>query len=126
MIIPGDLRNFPSTFEIKIAGILCETFWSNTVFVDVGPLCTPDVLIEKRNQLWEVKALDGNSPNTVHHALGRARKQSTNVVLAVRKTRLRTQQIIGKIKGDLKDRRDIKRLILVTKEGKVIVIKGKV
>ena len=105
---------------------MCGYFESSLEFVDVADTHTPDVLVSKTNQRWEIKAINGSSKNTIHHTLARAKKQSENVILVVNRSRLYKNQIIGQIKSELKKRREIKRLVVVMKDGEIFVIKGKV
>lgn len=49
--------------------------------------------------------------------------QSENIIISLYRTKMTPCRAIGRIKAELKKRRDIKRLILVTKDHKIIEIK---
>ena len=113
----------PDRYEIKVAFDLLSYWNSDIVLRKSGQSYSPDLLVVRSNQLWEIKNIRGNSVNTIEHNLARAKMQSENIVISLYRTKMSPRHAIGRIKTELKKRRDIKRLILVTKEHKVIEIK---
>lgn len=125
VITPKNMTTPPDDFEKAIARLLAKYFSSDITFVDTASTSMPDILVIRLNQIWEIKRVDGNKRDTVHHSLGRAKKQSANVILVMGKTKFQLSQVVGYAKQELKIRRDIKRLILLSKPPiKEVVIKG--
>ncbi|MBR0403136.1 hypothetical protein IJI55_01100 [Candidatus Saccharibacteria bacterium] len=120
------MKTPPDSFEKAIARLLSDYFHSDIKFVDTASTSMPDIRVERLNQIWEIKRIDGNKKDTIHHALGRAKKQSANVIIATGRTRFRPQQIIGYIKKELEKRKDTKKLIFIDRQGNILVIKGRV
>ena len=113
----------PDRYEIKVAFALLDYFGSNIILRKSGQSYSPDLLIQKTNQLWEIKNIRGNSVNTIEHNLAKAKMQSGNIIISLYRTKMTPHRAIGRIKAELKKRRDIKRLILLTKDHKIIEIK---
>ncbi|TAH32900.1 hypothetical protein EYC58_01965 [Candidatus Saccharibacteria bacterium] len=79
------------------------------------------------NQRWEIKNIKGNSKRTIQNNLRAADDQSQNVIISLLETKMTQTQALGRIRefyavGPVK----IKRLLLITKEQKVLVIKNKI
>ena len=113
----------PDRYEIKVAFDLLEYWGSDIVLRKSGQSYSPDLLAVKTNQLWEIKNIRGNSANTIEHNLAKAKMQSENIIVSLYRTKMAPHRAIGRIKTELKKRRDIKRLILITKDHKIIEIK---
>ena len=118
--------NPPDHHEISVAFILCSFFQSNVRFVPVGDTRAPDMIIERTGQYWEIKHIRGNGKNTIRHALLSAKGQAENVVISLLDSKMDAKRAIGRIKSEIKTISGIKRVILVTKTGKVVVVFGKV
>ena len=104
---------------MSAAEILLDYFDSNIEFIPSGSnSCSPDLLITRLRQRWEIKIPRGNSKNTIHHALEDISRQSENVVISLLRTKMLPRAAIGRLKGELKFPNRIRRLILITKQGK--------
>ena len=113
----------PDRYEIRVAFALLDYFDSDIVLRKSGQSYSPDLFIKRTNQFWEIKNIRGNGINTIEHNLARAKMQSDKVIISLYRTKMTPHRAIGRIKTELKKRRDIKRLILITKEHKIIEIK---
>ena len=113
----------PSHLELRCGFTLLEYFNSSIEFVPKATIHAPDMRIVKKNQLWEVKDIKGNSKNTIHHNLSMAKKQSENVVITLYSTKMSPKTAIARIKAELKATPEIKRCLLIAKNEKVIKIK---
>lgn len=79
---------------------------------------TPDVKID--GVLWEMKSPTGNGKNTVEKHLQRAGKQSKNIILDSRRTKIEDAAIEKELHKQFHLARSIKRITLVTKAAKLI------
>ena len=86
-----------------------------------GTLPTPDLLVMKTNDLWEIKNIRGNGKNTIEDNLKRAAKQSQNVVISLLRSKMTQTQATARIRYNLeRSHGNIKNVVLVTKEGKTL------
>lgn len=113
----------PSQLELRCAFTLLYYFNSSIEFLPRTQIHTPDIKIVKKNQLWEIKDIKGNSKNTIQHNLSGAKKQSQNIVITLYSTKMAPKVAIGRIKSELNKTTAIKRCLLITKAEKVIKIK---
>jgi len=81
---------------------------------------TPD--IRMGDLLWEIKAPRGNSGRTLDDTIKRALKQSTNIIIDLRRTKLDDKQCEKSLKTNKNLVRGVKRLKIITKRHKVIDI----
>ena len=119
--IPPNVQPRPTQDEINVAIILLKHFKQNIRFIPRQTCHTPD--LEIGNIRWEIKSPTGSGKRNVQHQIHRALKQSKNIIFDARNSKLR----ITKIRGDLiryaAENQNIKRLILIEKDEKVVVIK---
>ena len=113
----------PDWFEMKVAFRLLDFFDSSVEFLPRSQVRTPDLKVKKTGQTWEIKNIRGNGVNTIEHNLAKAKRQSENIVISLYRSKMTPKRAIGRIKAELKHNPDIKRVILVTKEGKVVKVK---
>lgn len=120
VITPVGMKPKPRDHERDVAEILAVYFSSSVEFIPTTEHRTPDFLID--GVLWELKSPQGSGKNNVQRQLKYASKQSENIIISAKRSKLH----INKIKGDLtiqfKKTRSIKRLLLVDKAGHVIEI----
>lgn len=113
----------PNTLEIRCGFTLLRYFNSSIEFLPTTQLHTPDMKVVRKNQLWEIKDIKGNSKNTISHNLSEAKKQSENVVITLYSTKMTPKSAIGRLKSELKKTPSIKKCLVVTKTEKVIKVK---
>ena len=82
VIIPKDVYPKPSSREMSAAYILLEYFNKDIKFVARNNNKTPDFLIN--NKYWELKSPTGNGKYNLQHALRNAAKQSENIIIDAR------------------------------------------
>ena len=122
VLIPGGVM--PHYLETNCAMRIALYFKSKVKFLPTSNIVhTPDILVEKTNQMWEIKNIRGNSDNTIHHNLSKAKNQSENIIITLYSSNMKPKSAVGRIKRELKIRKDIKRCLLVTKTGKVVKVK---
>lgn len=72
---------------------------------------------------WEMKSPQSNGARTMEHAVRSASKQSENIIIDLRRSKLDDDRAIAQIKFHASKRTNIKRLIVITKDGVKIDIK---
>ncbi len=123
LIIPSDIKPKPTKDEQDIGAIMSEKFSSDVVFIKRSTTnTTPDIKIG--NTFWEIKSPRGNSKYTISDSLRRAKRQSQYIVISLARTKMTSRQAEARTRDFLKRSSvGIKRLLIVTKNNKVIDIK---
>jgi hypothetical protein len=79
---------------------------------------TPDVMID--GVVWEVKSPTGSSRYTIQNQFKRAAQQSQNLILDSRRVKLQSKYIEKEVIKQISLRRSIRKLKLITKNGRII------
>ena len=82
---------------------------------------SPDFIMD--GKAWEMKSPQGGSRVTVEHAFKRAAKQSENIILDLRRTKIPTNQAETSIKKLFKTSRRVRALKVITREQELIDLK---
>lgn len=124
LVISSEIVPQPDKYELRVARILAEYFKSDVHFVPRSKNPTPDILVVSTDDNWEIKNIRGNGKHTIEDNLREAGKQSKNVIISLLKpTKMSTQRAISRINFfSSHGRRTLQRVILITKQGKVIDI----
>jgi len=72
---------------------------------------------------WELKSPLGKSKRTIRDKLSIAKTQSPNIIIDSRRTSLSDMEIEADLRRQIILKKSIYRLILITKDEKVLVIK---
>jgi len=122
VIIAKDIKPQPEPHEVEVAEILAKELNCEVRFIKrrTGYKAnTPD--IEMLGVEWEIKSPLGDSQkHTIQDQMRRASKQSRNVIIDGRNTKLSDAYIQKVLKQQLNVHKDIKRLLFITKAEKVI------
>jgi hypothetical protein len=124
VIIPGSIDTPPEPHEIASAQILARHY--NTVVEFIKPnisykIKSPD--FKMNNISWELKCPTGNSKkHTIKDQFERS-KGKHHLIINGQYTPLTDDHIIGRFGFELEKHKDIRRLIYITKEQKVLEIK---
>lgn len=121
IIIPSDIKPYPSDHEISAALLLAKYFNTNVTFIKRSHLHTADFLI--KNQPWEHKSPTGNSKRTIQNNLRKADHQSPRVVIDLRHSKISETQAINRIQFILSKTHKIKHLLVITKSNKILALK---
>lgn len=127
VITPVGMKPKPDDNEQTIAELMATHFKSDIKFVlRTNVATTPDILVVRYKQRWEIKNIKGNGKRTMQNNLRAADDQSQNIIICLLETKMTQQQALGRIRqfygaGPVK----IKKLLLVTKEQKVLVVKSR-
>ena len=114
----------PEQHEIDAAYALARHFQTLVEFivpVDDYKRKSADILMN--GVVWEIKCPTGDSKSTISNQIRRASKQSTNIIIDTRRTKLRFNDIEKRVQFGVSGKSSVKRLILINKTGKVVEIK---
>ncbi len=82
---------------------------------------TPDIIMDGLR--WEIKSPQNAGARTIEHAVRSASKQSENIIIDLRRSKLKTERALTQIIFHTIKRTNIKKLFVITKSGKQIDIK---
>ena len=123
VIIPGNHPNPPLPHEVNTALVLSRHYQTTVEFlipIDDYKRKTADVAF--LGVEWELKCPMGASKSTIENQFRRASKQSHQLIIDTRRTKLEYQTIVSKVLFELKKHPSVKRVILIDKFEKVIEI----
>jgi hypothetical protein len=72
---------------------------------------------------WEMKSPMSNGSRTIEHAVRSASKQSENIIIDLRRSKMDDERAMAQIKFHASKRTNIRRLIVIIKKGAHIDIK---
>jgi len=121
VIIPADIMPLPEVHEVSAAQILCSYFMADAQFIIRNNYKSPDLRI--KDILWELKSPTGIGKRNIERQLQIAIKQSDSIVLDARRSKIHISKIRNKLTYQAKLTKRLKNLILITKTGKVEIIK---
>lgn len=107
VILETSSKDRPRDFEISAALILAEYFSSDVMVLRPRYMKSPDLIIN--GEIWELKSPIGNSKNTIANNFKNARKQSTNIVIDLRRCKLDERVAKARIKHLVSNRRHRKK-----------------
>lgn len=108
-------------YELVIATVLSWT-GHDVYFLKEGILPAPD--IKYTNLLWEIKSPKGGSSRTIENNLRLALKQSCNIIIDLHRINRPENQCLREIKKQAQLAKKLKRLLVVTKQNKILSIKS--
>ena len=124
VVIPYHHPNPPEQSEIEVAYLMARHFNARVEFlipVDDYKRKTPDISIS--GALWEIKRPVGSSKTTISNQFKRAAKQSKYIIFDARALRMTDLHIERKVRQQFELRKSFKRVILVSKTGKIVDMK---
>ena len=119
VIVPTDVNPKPESFEISAAAIVAEHFKSDAKFIKRTQTKTADITVG--NIMWEIKSPTGRGKRNIQHQFYRALKQSPNIIFDARRSKIHITKIRRELEKQYQMSKSIKRLVLITKEKKVVV-----
>lgn len=122
IVIPADMKPRPKIHEETAAAILANHFAKDVYFIEVTNHGTPDIRIDGVE--WEMKSPDGASQYTIQNNMRKAGRQSKNIIVDLRRVRLHHKRALGYINKFMSGASSkFNRVLVITKSGKVLVIK---
>ena len=111
----------PGKHEWRVAEILASAGYY-VEFIEEGRL--PQADIRLNGVEFEIKSPEHFNPNTMEHTIKDALKQSPNIIVDMhRMKKVKDAQICSFLARQMRSRRQIKRMLLITKNGRIIDIK---
>lgn len=105
--------------------LMTATYFANLgkdiVFIkpsNIPEIYRPDILMDGIE--WEIKAPIGNGKKTINHNFHKASAQSRNIIFDLRRVGLNEKQCISQLEKEFDSRSFVKRLLVITKEGKLL------
>ena len=83
---------------------------------------SPDIVMD--GVAWEMKSPKSNGKYTIEHAFQAASKQSEHIIIDLRESKMPSQKALTKVKREAKLRTKLKRVLLITKRGRLLDIKA--
>lgn len=118
VIIPSGIFPKPSIREISAAYLLLDYFKTDIKFIPRSNHKTPDFIIGKTS--WELKTPTGTGKYNLQHTLRSATTQSANIIIDARFSKMHINRIRNELAYQFKKTKEIKRLLLIEKNKKVV------
>ena len=112
-------QDSPYDFEMSAALLVANYFKTDIIFLRPYSLRSPDLKI--RGEIWELKSPVGSSKNTIFNNIKTARKQSTNIIIDLRRCKLHRNKALANISHAYKKRRRKKGTYLVIEKNEKII-----
>ena len=123
VIIPENHPNPPLPHEVNMASVLAQHFKTVVEFlVPIDDYKRKSADIKMLGVEWELKCPMGASKSTIENQFRRASKQSRNIIIDTRRTKLDYQTIESRVLFELKKHPSVKRVILIDNFEKIIEI----
>ena len=119
IIFEGQSRKQLRFHEVNAILLLLDYFDTDITCISPGFGKTPDLRIKGIE--WELKSPQGDGVKTIENILKKAAKQSDSIVLDFSRIKMNGNQALSRTKYYLhNNKHGIKRLIIITKNHKVI------
>lgn len=123
VVIPTDHPNPPEPHEVDVAYILARHYRTAVEFlVPIDDYKRRSADIVMLAVTWEIKCPTGASKSTIRNQFRRASRQSKNIIIDMRRTKLKSKKIEKEVLFQIKERPYIKKVILIDKSEKVLEI----
>lgn len=118
VLIPGGVRPWPH--ELRVANILALAGHA-VEFLPKTNMKTADILLD--DVAYEIKSPKSANSNTLEHVLKKALKQSSNIIIdTTRMKNVRDGNTRRFLINQVRIRKQIKKLIMISKQGQIIDI----
>lgn len=119
VIVETDFRNRPKEHELSAAILIANYFQTDITFLRLSCQHTPDLDI--KGVKWELKSPFGDGKNNIKNNLHTARKQSTNVMIDLRRIKMHQTKALSNVNHYFASHRSkIRHLIVITKSEEII------
>ena len=121
VIIPTNHPSPPVQHEVDAAFILARHYQTVVEFlIPIDDYMRKTADLKMLGVEWEIKCPTGTSRSTISNQLRRASKQSMNIIIDTRHTKLRYNDIEKRVQFGMSSSSSIKKVILIDKSGKVV------
>ena len=124
VIIPSNIKPPPEEQEVSAAWILARHYNCTVTFLpklEGYKLKSPDFTMN--GVVWELKSPSGTAKRTIRNNIDLAKMQSSNIIIDTRRTSLLDDWIEAELKAQCATKKQIQRLLMITKDKKVLAIK---
>ena len=119
VIVETDFRNRPKEHELSAAIIIANYFKTDIIFL--RPFCQHTSDLDIKGVKWELKSPLGDGKNTIKNNLHTARKQSTNIIIDLRRIKMHQTKALSNINYYFTSHRSkIRHLIVITKSEEIL------
>ena len=119
VIVDTDFRDRPKEHELSASILIANHFKTDIVFLRPSCQHTPDLNIN--GVKWELKSPLGDGKNTIKNNLHTARKQSTNVIIDLRRIKMHQAKALAHIRHYFAGHRSkIRHLLVITKSEDIL------
>ena len=119
VIVETNFRDRPKEYELSAAILIANYFETDVVFLRPSCQRTPDLNV--KGTKWELKSPLGDGKNTIKNNLHTARKQSTNVIIDLRRIKMHQTKALSNIGHYFTSHRSkIRHLIVITKSEEIL------
>jgi len=123
VIIPAGHPNPPEPHEVEAAYILARHYQETVEFlIPVDDYKRKSADIVMLGVEWEIKCPHGASKSTIGNQFRFASKQSKNIVIDTRRTRLEYESVENRVLFEIKKCTAIRKVIIIDKSERVIEI----
>ena len=119
IIIPAGRKPWPH--ELRVAEILAANGY-RVEFLPETNLKTADILLDGVE--YEIKSPRSSTPNSLEHLLKKSLKQSQNIIISLMRINGMHSSVLRFLAIQAKTRKRLKKLLVVTKQGRIIDISG--
>ncbi|MDR2599181.1 MAG: hypothetical protein LBC73_02790 [Oscillospiraceae bacterium] len=125
VIIPVGHSNPPTANEEDVARLIATHYKTDVEFiVPVDDYMRKSADIIMLGVEWEIKCPIGKSKSTIRNQFRRASKQSKNIIIDTRHTKLKNKDIEKEVLYQIKERPYIKKVIILSKSEKIVEIQN--
>ena len=111
----------PWEHELRVAEVLALAGHYAEFLPDQGNIPTADIRLDGIE--YEIKTPRNFNPNTLEHTIHRAIKQSPNLIIDTsRMKKVHDDQVRNFLAGQARKAKVLKRMLMITKQGKIIDI----
>lgn len=121
VVISSEIFPLPEKHELSAAQIIATHLKTDAKFIMRSDRKSPDIKVG--NIFWEIKSPTGIGKRNIERQLQMAMKQSCNVILDSRRSKIHISKIRARLNYQANKTRGLKRLLLIDKLGKVEIIK---
>jgi hypothetical protein len=122
VIVPNNVKPKPEPHEIEAAEIISEHFRSDVKFIKRSANKSADIKVLKTGVMWEIKSPTGKGKHNIQHNVQDAAKQSANVVLDSRRSKIHQSKFKSEAKHQFQIVARAKKMLVITKAHEVLEI----
>ena len=119
---PSNMSPPPYSHEMFVAQAISVYFDIDVTFIrSSNTVKSADLIVG--NTIWEIKSPIGSSKRTIQNNLRKADNQSFNIIISLFRCKMESDKAINRIRYELKKANKVKRLLVVKKDGRILVLK---